>query len=106
MSTDIEIAVLSASFLAQPGHEADLAAALAKYVVLTRHLPNCRNVDLVVSTTESGRFLVLEKWESDADARSHVDSAVMLDMANEVVGFLAEPPNVDLWDTISAHDLR
>ena len=106
MSAEVDIAVLSASFVAAPEHEAALAAALAKYVVLTRHLPQCRNVDLVISTTQSGRFLVVEKWESDADARAHLDSEVMVDMARAVVPMLAEAPQVDLWDSISAHDLH
>jgi quinol monooxygenase YgiN len=106
MSSDIEISILTASLLAAPEHEPELAAALAKYVVLTRHLPGCRNVDLVISTTERGRFLVVEKWDSDDDARAHLDSAVMVDMAREVSPLLAERPMIDLWDSISAHDLH
>ncbi len=106
MSAEIDVAILSASFNALADHEGDLAAALAKYVVLTRHLPHCRNVDLVVSTTERGRFLVLSKWDSDGDARTHLDSDVMVEMANSVVGYLGEKPVLDLWDSISAHDLR
>lgn len=106
MSSEVDIAVLSANFVAVPEREAELAAALAKYVVLARHLPHCRNVDLVISTTERGRFLVIEKWDSDQDARAHLDSEVMVDMANTVMGLLAHKPTVDLWDSISAHDLR
>lgn len=105
MAQELEITVLSASLLATPGREADLAATLAKYVVLTRHIPHCRNVDLVISTTESGRYLVIEKWDSDVDARAHLDSEVMADMARAAVPLLAEQPTLDLWDTISAHDL-
>ena len=106
MTSDIEISVLSASFLAAPDREAELAGTLAKYVVLTRHLPHCRNVDLVSSTTQRGRFLIVEKWDSDADARAHLDSEVMVDMARSVVAMLSEAPTVNLWDSISAHDLR
>lgn len=106
MSAEIDIAVLTARFLAAPEQEAALAGALAKYVVLSRHLPHCRNVDLVISTTERGRFLVIAKWDSDDDARAHLDSEVMVDMAQSVVPLLAEPPVIDLWDSISAHDLR
>jgi len=36
MTGDVEIAVLSASFTARPDHEAELAAVLARYVVLAR----------------------------------------------------------------------
>jgi quinol monooxygenase YgiN len=106
MSTEIDVAVLSASFLAVAEHEGELAAALAKYVVLTRHLPHCRNVDLVISTTERGRFLVIEKWDSEADARAHLDSEVMVDMASAVIAMIADKPTIDLWASISAHDLH
>lgn len=106
MSTDIELAILTATFVATPEHEAEVAAALAKYVVLTRHLPHCRNVDLVTSTTERGRFLVIEKWDSDEPAREHLSSEVLVDLAHAVVPHLADRPAIDLWDSISAHDLH
>jgi quinol monooxygenase YgiN len=69
-------------------------------------VPHWRNVDLVGSTTQRGRFLVVEKWDSDAAARAHLDSEVMVDMARAIVPLLARAPEVDLWDTISAHDLH
>ena len=105
MSGDVEIAVLTGAFTARPEREGDLAAVLARYVVLTRGEPGCRNVDLLISATESGRFLVIEKWETPADARSHLDTELMTGMAAAAVPLLAEPPTIDLLDTISAHDL-
>ena len=38
-----------------------LAAILARYVVLTRGEPGCRNVDLCASVTRPNRILVIEK---------------------------------------------
>jgi len=105
MPGDIDVAVLTATFDARSGAEEPLAAALARYVVLTRNVPACRNVDLVASATQGGRFLVIEKWDSAADVQAHLDSALMVDMAREVVPLLSEQPSVDLYDTISAHDL-
>jgi quinol monooxygenase YgiN len=105
MADDIELAVLTATFDAREGDEETLLASLAKYVVMTRNEPACRNVDLVASTTVRGRFLVVEKWD-DADAvQAHLDSPLMTDMARAVVGSLAKKPEIDLHDTISAHDL-
>jgi quinol monooxygenase YgiN len=49
---------------------------------------------------------VVEKWDSDAAARAHLDSDVMVDMARAIVPLLAGSPEIDLWDTISAHDLH
>ena len=103
---DIEVAILTASFEALAGEEELLAAALARYIVMARHEPGCRNVDLVISSTKSGCFLVIQKWDSDALARDHLSSELMTSMAREVVPLIADKPDLDLWDSISAHDLK
>jgi quinol monooxygenase YgiN len=83
-----------------------LLAVLAKYVVVTRMHDGCRNVDLCASVTTPGRFLVVEKWASAADQRAHFDSADMVEMAEACRGLLTGPPDIDLLEGISAHDLR
>lgn len=103
--SEVEIAVLTASFDARPGAEEPLLAALSRYVVLTRHEPACRNVDLVASVTHAGRFLVIEKWESAAATQAHLDSTLMTDMAKAALPSLAGKPAIDLYDPISAYDL-
>jgi quinol monooxygenase YgiN len=105
MSDDLELAVLTARFDARQGAEEQLAGVLARYVVLARGEAGCRNVDLVVSTTQRGRFLVVEKWDSAAAARAHLDGTAMTDMARESIPLLADRPDIDLYDAISAHDL-
>lgn len=82
-----------------------LTAVLAKYVVLTRMEPGCRNVDLCTSVTRPGRLLVIQKWDSAAAQRAHFDGAVMVEMAQACRGLLTGPPDIDLWDGPSAHDL-
>jgi quinol monooxygenase YgiN len=100
---DIELAIVTMRFdAADP--EAVLAV-LSKYVVLTRMEPGCRNVDLCASVTMPGRYLVIEKWESSDAQRRHVDGAVMVEMARSCTGILTGPPDLDLWDGPSAHDL-
>ena len=101
-----EIAVLTASFDARSGAEEAVLAALSRYVVLTRHEPACRNVDLVASVTHTGRFLVIEKWESAAAIQRHLDSSLMTDMARAVIDSLSAKPAIDLYDPISAYDLE
>ena len=102
---DVEIAVLTASFDARPGGEEALLGALARYVVLTRRAPACRNVDLVASVTHGGRFLIIEKWESAAAIQQHLDSPLMTEMARAATGAVAAKPTIDLYDSISAYDL-
>jgi quinol monooxygenase YgiN len=105
MSDDVELAVLTAVFDARGGAEEQLAGALARYVVLARSEDGCRNVDLVISTTHSGRFTVIAKWDSPEAARAHLDGPAMADMAREAVPLLGARPDIDLHDAISAHDL-
>ena len=101
----VETAVLTAIFDARSGSEEALLGALSRYVVMTRHEPGCRNVDLVASVTHRGRILIVEKWQTPAAVRAHLDSALMTDMARAVLPTLASKPDIDLYDSISAHDL-
>ena len=86
--------------------DAGLLSVLSKYVVLTRMHDGCRNVDLCSSVTVPGRHLLVQKWETPEHQRRHFDSPVMVDMARSCEGLLAAPPEVDLWEATSAHDLR
>jgi quinol monooxygenase YgiN len=105
MADEVELAVLTGVFDARPGSEEALAATLARYVVVARMEDGCRNIDLVVSTTQRGRFVVIEKWVTADAARAHLDAPAMTEMAREAVPLLADRPAIDLHDTISAHDL-
>jgi quinol monooxygenase YgiN len=105
-TADLELAVVIGSFEARTGRQGDLAAVLAKYVVLTRRRPGCRNVDLVASASRPGRLVVIEKWESADEARSHLDASETVEMAQAARDVLAGPPDLDLFESISAHDLE
>ena len=106
MADEPELAVLTARFDPIPGSEEPLMAVLARYVVVTRQDGACRNIDLLASASQPGRLLLVEKWASAEAARAHLDSPEMAEMAAAAVGHLAVRPEVDLFDTISAHDLR
>jgi quinol monooxygenase YgiN len=100
----VELAIVTMRFDA--ADPASLLAVLSKYVVLTRMEPACRNVDLCASYTHPGRYLLIQKCDSAAAQQAHFDSAVMVEMAAACTGLLAAPPDIDLWDGPSAHDLR
>ena len=101
---DVELTVVTIVFDAA---DADaLSSVLAKYVVLSRQQPGCRNIDLCASLTTPGRFVVIQKWESPAAQRAHFDSDQMVDMAKSCEGLLTRPPDVDLLEGLSAHDLN
>jgi len=83
-----------------------LQAVLARYVVLSRGHPGCRNIDLALSSTVPDRFVIVQKWESPEAQRAHFDSPDMVEMASSCAGLLKSPPHIDLLDPISAHDLN
>jgi quinol monooxygenase YgiN len=103
--TDVSLAIVAGVFDARAGGEAALGAVLAHYVVMSRTSPGCRNIDLVASLTTPGRFLVYEKWESAEHQRTHLTSAVTEEMASAALPLLAGPPDLGLFEAISAHDL-
>jgi quinol monooxygenase YgiN len=103
--TDVTLAIVAGVFDARPGSETELGAVLANYVVMSRGSPGCRNIDLVASLTRPGRFLVYEKWESPAHQREHLTSAVTEQLAAAAMPLLAGPPDLGLFEAVSAHDL-
>jgi quinol monooxygenase YgiN len=100
---EIELAIVTMRFDAADADS--LMAVLSKYVVVTRMQDGCRNVDLCASVTHPGRYLVIQKWASAGDQRAHFDSDAMVEMARSCNGLLTAPPDIDLWDGASAHDL-
>ena len=103
MADELALTVVTMSFQASDADR--LLGVLAKYVVVSRGAPGCRNIDLCASATQDGRYLVIEKWDSPGAQRAHFDSPEMVEMAEACRGLLARPPDIDLYDGISAHDL-
>jgi quinol monooxygenase YgiN len=104
MSDDVDVALVTMVFDAAKADE--LLSCLAKYVVLARGEGGCRNIDLTNSLSDTNRFVIVQKWQSEDAARAHFDSPVMVDMARECAGLLAKPPAIDLLQGLSAHDLK
>ena len=102
----VDLTIVTMAFTTSEAARADaLADALAKYVVVSRGHAGCRNIDLCVSVSSPGRFLVIEKWESAEAQRAHFDSDEMVQMARACRPLLAGPPAIELLEGISAHDL-
>jgi quinol monooxygenase YgiN len=106
MTDDVEIWVVAGQYQARRGREAELAAVLAQYTVLTRGVAGCRNVDLVASGSTPGKLMVIEKWDDPDAQRAHLDDPVMVGMATAATPLLATAPDLDLYAAISAHDLQ
>lgn len=103
MADEIEVTIVTMVFDTTDAER--LLPILAKYVVLTRGHPGCRNVDLCRSVTTDDRYVVIQKWESPEAQSAHFDSSDMVEMAQSCSGLLTQPPRIDLLEGISAHDL-
>jgi quinol monooxygenase YgiN len=101
---DVDLTLVTLTFDAADAER--LVGILANYVVISRVQPGCRNIDLAASATIAGRFVVIEKWDSPGAQQAHFDSSAMVDMARSCEGLLISPPQIDLLDAISAHDLN
>ena len=101
---EVELTVVTMVFDAADPER--LLSVLSKYVVLSRQQAGCRNIDLCGSVTQPGRFLVIEKWDSPDAQRTHFDSPEMVEMAESCRGVLTSPPQIDLFEGLSAHDLH
>ncbi len=100
---EVELTMVSMTFDASDPDR--LQSVLARYVVLSRGHEGCRNIDLALSTTHPNRFVVVQKWDSPGHQRAHFDSEDMVTMARSCDGLLVAPPQIDLLEPISAHDL-
>lgn len=100
---EIELVIVTMTFDA--ADMGSLVAVLSKYVVLTRMEPGCRNVDMIVSDTKPNRIKIIEKWDGPAAQEAHFNGGTMVEMARSCTGLLAAPPDIDLWQSMSAHDL-
>jgi quinol monooxygenase YgiN len=103
-SDEVELTMVTMTFDALDPER--LQSVLARYVVVSRGHPGCRNIDLALSTTQPNRFVIVQKWERPEDQQAHFDSADMVTMAEGCAGLLAAAPEIDLLEPISAHDLN
>ncbi len=104
MEDEVRTAVMTMIFDASDAE--GLLTVLAKYVVMARGEPGCRNVDLCNSFSRPNRLVVISKWDTEESARDHVGSDTMVEMARSCDGLLAAPPEIDLLEGLSAHDLN
>lgn len=107
MAEDVNVTIVTLVFdTTGPSASERLLAVLAKYVVVSRGHPGCRNIDLCQSVAAPGRFVVIEKWESPEAQKQHFDSPEMVEMAQSCEGLLSRKPDVDLLEGLSAYDLE
>jgi quinol monooxygenase YgiN len=103
MADDVDLTIVTMRFEAKDREQVE--AVLARYVVGSRGHAGCRNIDLCASAAHPGRYVIIEKWGSPEAQRAHFDSDDMVEMARACRDLLVSPPDIDLLDPVSAHDL-
>ncbi len=62
-----------ARFVAKPGEEANVAAALREVVTRSREEPGCIAIDACASTRDARCFYVHSRWADEADFDRHAE---------------------------------
>jgi quinol monooxygenase YgiN len=105
-TTGEEIEPVMVTMIFETNDAEAMLAVLSKYVVLSRMDPAARNIDLVASVTKPGRFTIIEKWATESAQQRHFDSPTMVEMAEACEGLLSAPPQIDLHEAVTMHDLE
>jgi len=89
-----------ARFVAKPGLEATLRAALTDLVAPTRKDPGYIAYDLYESTQRPGEFVLVEAWASKDLLASHLDTPHLNGFKAKAPELLAEPMSVKLFSEL------
>jgi len=89
-----------ARFVAKPGLEATLKAALTDLVAPTRKDPGYIAYDLYESTQRPGEFVLVEAWASKDLLASHLDTPHLNGFKAKAPELLAEPMSVKLFSEL------
>ncbi len=90
-----------AEFLAKPGSEEALQAALASVVEPTRAEDGCVQYDLHVATAEPGRFVFYENWTSREALMKHAGSEHIKALGGKVADLVVTPARVLTYTRIA-----
>ena len=89
-----------ARFVAKPGLQATLRAALTDLVAPTRKDPGYIAYDLYESTQRPGEFVLVEAWASKDLLASHLDTPHLNGFKAKAPELLAEPMSVKLFSEL------
>jgi quinol monooxygenase YgiN len=89
-----------ATFVARPGKETELRAALTALVAPTRKEAGCLNYDLHAATDNPPRFLFHENWTSKAHLDAHLQSPHVQALLPRVDELCVAFPEISTWERI------
>ena len=89
-----------ATFVARPGKEAELRAALTSLVAPTRQEAGCLNYDLHAATNNPAKFLFHENWTSKAHLDAHLQSPHIKALLPRIDELCVAFPEISTWERI------
>lgn len=98
--TDVDLTVV-AEMLAKTGREEELQRRLLALVEPTRKEDGCVQYDVHRSTTEPGRFVFYENWESKDHLDRHLATPHLKEFLGVAGDLLAEPPRILTYEKIA-----
>lgn len=90
-----------AQMIARDGQEKFVREQLLSLVAPSRKDKGCLNYDLHESQDSPGTFLFHENWESKEDLDAHLEKPHVQKVLGTIGSFLAEQPQITLWDRLS-----
>lgn len=88
------------SLRAQPGKEAELAAALAAVIAPTHAEEGCLLYAVHQGTHDPTRFVVIERWVDQAALDTHVRADYMQQLLARAADLLAEMPDSPTYEAL------
>jgi quinol monooxygenase YgiN len=89
-----------AVFLAKPGKEKELRAALIGLVGPTRKEAGCLSYDLHASPEDSAKFLFHENWADKAALDAHMQAPHIQKLLPRVNELCVAFPEIKIWEKI------
>jgi len=89
-----------ATFVARPGKESELRAALTSLVAPTRQEAGCLNYDLHAATDNPAKFLFHENWTSKAHLDAHLQSPHIKALLPRIDELCVAFPEISTWERI------
>jgi quinol monooxygenase YgiN len=87
-------------FLAKPGKEKELRAALIGLVGPTRKEAGCLSYDLHASPEDSAKFLFHENWADKAALDAHMQAPHIQKLLPRVNELCVAFPEIKIWEKI------
>ena len=91
--------IMTVTFQARPGKEAELRQALTDVLTPTRQEAGCLFYDLHVAADDPSKFLFHESWSSPAHHAAH-DLTPHIQSLRSVIKELSLPPVKGWWDKL------